>query len=450
MNTVSPLLPQQEADSSSQSLRVARIEVDRLFGIYDHHFDLNLTDHVTLIHGPNGIGKTVILKMMNALFTGDFTLFRQIPFLRFFVRFHDGTSLEGTKDTLSENEGRFKLEFSKHGQTEASIIHVKSEAEHIASQVKYIEPHKDIPNTWIDTRDGEQLSTDTLISRYRNRVPPENYQEVAWYNAFRGRVNSHFIQEQRLFQIARPETRQQRHLWPGDHTEFVSTVLVYSDHFHDLLDKTMAYYGRQSQALDQSFPQRLMSAEAALTVGEIQDRIADLDETTSKLRQIGILDKAQMDPFQAKSLNDIDLTQKKVMTLYVTDTERKLAAIEDFSNRSRLLLRNVNRKYEHKQLRIDREHGLVAEDDNGKRVALSSLSSGEQHEIVLHYDLLFKVSTNTIVLVDEPEISLHVAWQKAFLPELLEAIKVSNVDALVATHSPYIVGDRDDLMVRLG
>ena len=88
-------------------------------------------------------------------------------------------------------------------------------------------------------------------------------------------------------------------------------------------------------------------------------------------------------------------------------------------------------------------------DDNAP-LLLDSLSSGEQHELVLHYDLLFRVPSNTIVLIDEPELSLHVAWQKRFLSDLVDIVKLSGFDALIATHSPFIVGAREDLMVGLG
>ena len=92
----------------------------------------------------------------------------------------------------------------------------------------------------------------------------------------------------------------------------------------------------------------------------------------------------------------------------------------------------------------------MAQGDGDKKLSLHSLSSGEQHELVLHYDLLFKTPPNTVVLIDEPELSLHVAWQKKFLPDLMEIVQLSGFDAVVATHSPYIVGERDDLMVGLG
>jgi len=109
----------------------------------------------------------------------------------------------------------------------------------------------------------------------------------------------------------------------------------------------------------------------------------------------------------------------------------------------------VNRKFLHKRIRIDREAGLVAERDDGTPLKLEALSSGEQHELVLHYDLLFRVKPNTLVLIDEPELSLHVAWQKRFLPDLLEIVATAQFDVLIATHSPYIIGDRSDLMIGL-
>jgi predicted ATP-binding protein involved in virulence len=63
--------------------------------------------------------------------------------------------------------------------------------------------------------------------------------------------------------------------------------------------------------------------------------------------------------------------------------------------------------------------------------------------------LLFKVQPNSLVLIDEPEISLHVAWQVQFLKDLQEIIKLANFDVLLATHSPDIINDRWDLTVEL-
>jgi predicted ATP-dependent endonuclease of OLD family len=42
-------------------------------------------------------------------------------------------------------------------------------------------------------------------------------------------------------------------------------------------------------------------------------------------------------------------------------------------------------------------------------------------------------------LIDEPEISLHVAWQKEFLKDLQEIIKIQNMPVVIATHSPRLL-----------
>ena len=138
------------------------------------------------------------------------------------------------------------------------------------------------------------------------------------------------------------------------------------------------------------------------------------------------------------------------MTLYVEDVERKLRVLEDLASRLRLLLDSVNGKFWNKRMRLDEEKRLAAENQGSQRLPLDSLSSGEQHELVLHYDLLFRVPSNTVVLIDEPELSLHVGWQKKFLSDLTAIVELSGLDAVVATHSPFIVGDRDDLMAGLG
>jgi len=137
------------------------------------------------------------------------------------------------------------------------------------------------------------------------------------------------------------------------------------------------------------------------------------------------------------------------MALYVQDTQEKLKVLDDLAQRIKVFLDNLNRKFQHKTVKVDRQKGLVAESYDNQSLPLDSLSSGEQHELVLNYDLLFRVRQNTLVLIDEPELSLHLSWQKRFLLDLLEIVKIANFDVLIATHSPFIISDRSDLMVAL-
>ena len=127
----------------------------------------------------------------------------------------------------------------------------------------------------------------------------------------------------------------------------------------------------------------------------------------------------------------------------------RLSVLANLALRIRLLINSINTKFKNKRLLIDLEKGFVVTNDSGLILDLDSLSSGEQHEIVMNYDLLFRIKPNTLVLIDEPELSLHVVWQKRFLPDLLKIAEVAQIDVLIATHSPYIIGDYTDLMVAL-
>jgi predicted ATP-binding protein involved in virulence len=98
---------------------------------------------------------------------------------------------------------------------------------------------------------------------------------------------------------------------------------------------------------------------------------------------------------------------------------------------------------------IDREKGLSFTTLNDRPLPAARLSSGEQHELVLYYELLFKVEPDSLVLIDEPELSFHIVWQQRFLEDLQEITRLSSIDALIATHAPSIIHDRWDLTVEL-
>jgi len=98
---------------------------------------------------------------------------------------------------------------------------------------------------------------------------------------------------------------------------------------------------------------------------------------------------------------------------------------------------------------IDKDKGFVFQALDKSDIPADELSSGEQHELVLFYELLFKVKENTLILIDEPELSLHVAWQLQLLKDLQEVSTLTHFDALIATHSPEIIDDRWDLTIEL-
>ena len=390
-----------------EPLRIRQIRIDGLFGLYNHCINLNLKERVTILHGPNGVGKTITLKMIENLFEklvealgGTNNIFWKIPFNLFFVEFTDGSSIKLLATEKGNQEFDFKL-ITNDGSQHNTIL----------------------------TKQGSDFTFDYDL----------------WFTE--NNLKTHFIGVDRL-NSAHSKKHKPIGLIATKQNGISSTITNYSKDLVEIIESTLASYARESQVLDQSFPQRLMLASS--TDGtNIKSRLSSLDRQRLELQEIGLLDQVDTPFFDSANLDELISKEKKVMILYVEDTERKLAVFEGFARRIKLLLNNINTKFKNKHLRIDREKGFIVISDSGQILDLDLLSSGEQHEIVLFYDLLFRIKPNTLVLIDEPELSLHVSWQDHFLPDLLKIVEIAHFDVLIATHSPYIVGDYIDLMVAL-
>lgn len=85
-------------------------------------------------------------------------------------------------------------------------------------------------------------------------------------------------------------------------------------------------------------------------------------------------------------------------------------------------------------------------DQPSRLIDLEHLSSGERQILILISYIAFL--EGKIILIDEPEVSLHPAWQEIFL-EGVEAIIPPDTQLILATHSPAIVGRNTDKLVHL-
>jgi predicted ATP-binding protein involved in virulence len=448
-------------------LRVTKIRVEGLFDRYDHEVVLHLDDRVTIIHGPNGVGKTVLLRLTASLLSGRVVELTKIPFKVFEVLLSDGSVLGATK---SEGKRKEKVAFpdalylrQPSGRQETFAIatdysEVLRLATRIESEVAFL--GRVGTDQFVDRRSGEPISALDILIRFPEFLPPplrkdSFFAEPEWLLAIKKRVGIHLIEAQRLLRVTSSAVELRAYYahaaYPAAAMQFVETVKEYAKDLQGRIRDALTTYARQSQSLDQSFPERLLTAPVwtSFSVPDLKVRMQDLERKREQLKRIDLIGEDTAYPFDVAALEKVTEAQRSVMTLYVDDTAKKLGVLDDLARRVEILLENINRKFQHKTIQISKEKGLAAMTPDGKSLDLDALSSGEQHELVLLYDLLFRVKANTLVLIDEPELSLHVTWQKSFLPDLLEIVSTANFDVLLATHSPFIVGDRSDLMVEL-
>jgi energy-coupling factor transporter ATP-binding protein EcfA2 len=102
-----------------------------------------------------------------------------------------------------------------------------------------------------------------------------------------------------------------------------------------------------------------------------------------------------------------------------------------------------------KDIQFNRQGELCVQIQGQQSQPLTGLSSGENQLVVILSHLSFSQAARSagVIIVDEPELSLHVKWQEAFV----DAIQKANpsLQIILATHSPSIVLDRVDKCVDL-
>lgn len=86
---------------------------------------------------------------------------------------------------------------------------------------------------------------------------------------------------------------------------------------------------------------------------------------------------------------------------------------------------------------------------NGKTKDITFLSSGETQIIIMLAQLILNrdLPKDGVLIIDEPEVSLHISWQDMFV-EALQAAN-PNLQMILATHSPAIIGGRNAMYVPL-
>ncbi|AGI48020.1 putative ATP-binding protein involved in virulence [Thermoplasmatales archaeon BRNA1] len=88
-------------------------------------------------------------------------------------------------------------------------------------------------------------------------------------------------------------------------------------------------------------------------------------------------------------------------------------------------------------------------DRSGTVVPLSVFSSGEKQMLIIFYILLFRTEPGSLVVIDEPEVSLHVSWQQQMGKFLSDVSRLRDLRMLVTTHSPSVIHDDWDHAVEL-
>ncbi len=244
-------------------MRIKQISVRGLFRVFDHTIPLNMEDRITIMHGPNGFGKTILLHMLDDLFNSRYSIFRRVPFTEFRVDLDNGDSLRVIKkaDQHGKETVRVHSAGKEYDVTSPDRRHIPrmSMIERLVPELERVGSRQ-----WLNTVTGHTLSLEQVLDTYGiiGDDPPE------WLKQLQESFHTRFIRTERL-SVHSPTPKSRYLLEHGESA--VPAAVDYSQDLARTIEQSLARSVELSSSLDRSFPMRLVSPtsrELAPDLGE--------------------------------------------------------------------------------------------------------------------------------------------------------------------------------------
>ena len=385
-------------------MRITKISVKGLFGMFDHEIPLNQESRITIVYGPNGVGKSVLMRMVHDLFHYDNEFLTKIPFDELHIVFENSEFITVKYDEHQKADDEIPAFIIGYGDGEGKAFYRLSTTKklELTKLVKIHLPDFELIKTpfagliWVNRSEGgESFLYEKAIPIQYPELQSMLYQDMSeWFVSILNEVNP------KLFSTKRLTTE-----------EITSEMLIY-----------------------------LFSDDSPRVVSS-GDKLADFPANTESYTDFFF--RMQ----EAKAEIDSHTSLKEFREVKRWDSSVKMFL--DIIN-ERFLFKTLEYDFDDGDIEIDCRAEVKLSAENGGIVPWSSLSSGEQHLLILYDQLLFETEPDTLVMIDEPELSMNVVWQRNFLKDLQRIVELRGFDVLIATHSPQIIHDKWDWMVPLG
>ncbi|MBD5096880.1 MAG: AAA family ATPase [Lachnospiraceae bacterium] len=435
---------------------IEKLFVKKLFGIFDNEINFR-NGGITVVVGQNGCGKTTMLHILNAVFSKNPSqLFQyQFDYIELTILSHV-LKIEVIDEYLEEEEVTIKsLKYYVDSRALEKCYRENSKINSPAFWVRVIPSlRRRSGNSFYDMRGGEVLTLSEVIDVYFDELPEEIKNDIITIpnevQELIGDLQVELITTERLKRIYRDDEYRRM--------EFVQKFAVEecSEELRNNVKNILSEYANTSQKLDEQFPSKILKAikqHEQFSGVELKDNIQKIDELRTKHVKAGVLEENN-DKFLNINVNpeSLDESTAAILTVYYQDMKIKLDSLNSISDRIVLFKNMMANKFgTNKEISISKDNGIIVlQKPTNKNVELRFLSSGEQQELVLLYNLVFKGEKEKIILIDEPEISLNVSWQRDFLDDMKKIVEINEFSILIATHSPQIINDNWDLVETLG
>lgn len=441
---------------------IESFSIKGLFGKKD--VDLVFKSKTQIYIGENGLGKTTVLNALNFLLSCDFKNLVNIIFSRIDISLH-GKQYTFSKDEIKTYIHAKERRIRRMGlyQSISQLLNdddIKNLQEIIRSGKEEMAKMQDVLD-YLGTKNysfnaPSEYVLDVITCIVVDRVvinQIDDFQKTM--EELRLRI-LYFPTYRRIEKDVRAMLRERRNrINDGYHSRGLDLESSFVEELSEAVHSGMSDIKKQRDRILRRISDISRKELDTMSVDLLKKQIAGISETITleeedkgkieaiiNKSQVGLSSKEQTEVLRKISTREIYNEENKFLLYLLTrlkdiynSYELYDRSIKSFVGICNTYLRDKRFTYNEAELSLD----LESTEKSGpiqEVLDLDLLSSGEKQLIALFATIYFDPQSHFIVLIDEPELSLSIFWQRKLLPDV---VKSPNCDFLFAvTHSPFI------------
>lgn len=441
-------------------MKLENLFIEKLHGIYNYDVDFN--EDITFLYGSNGCGKTTILNIVTSIVTGKIyeLFFYDFKIIKLKYSNNDNVDVIEIK-RKQDDKNRLKIIFEGRNETISKLdnlnfqssrrkillkeyYHENNILEDISrlfnyvylplSRSAYVDPIRSSrKNFWIEEEEIEEelyVTKDASLTRVQelivNKILTINNEVNRLNNNFRDKIlktSINIYSEKKNFSDILNEIENSNE----------EKILEIQESYLNIMTNLKLINEREIEKYNNFFSSYIKKYEQITDENDEKGKHFPINlvlqySEISKIRKVvELAQQMEKDKKQAE----------KPLELFCSTLNSFLSRAGDIDSKN-IIIETIGQPGVYFKI-----------PNNQNKLSVQKLSSGEKQLIIFFANLIFGVNDrkNGIFIVDEPELSLHLTWQKLFIEQTLKIN--NNIQLIFATHSPEIVGRHRDKMYKL-
>lgn len=443
---------------TTNSIKIKRIEVEELFGYFNYTIETNVSapeDKLLLLYGDNGSGKTTILKLVFYLLSsqdqsGHKSKISNIKFKQFSVVLSNNICIMATRE--KSDFGSFTFEIKDLNIADKSIysIFLPANKENQSYSVRI--ENKSEPGIYY-------YSMLSYIEKFNIKLfylSDTRKSFISGLENFYGTKTDKSFDTQRLLDF---KLFSKQDIMQNEESELIENTIKSLESFFKSEALKASNIGEQEsnniylQIVEQiTNPQIRDKNSIHPKIEDLKIILENVDNRTESYSKFGLVSTTEYSQIK-QALSVAGEKQELIYNIlepFIRGLKVKLDALQNIQKQLDNFIGCLNSFLSFKKIIFTIQNGFnILQQQTNELIDFKDLSSGEKQLVLLFGSAILASSQATVFIIDEPEISLNVKWQRKLLSYLLQLTPNNNTQFFIATHSIELLTTQKKNVIKL-